>query len=741
MADRIKGLTLQINGDTTKLSSALKGVNGELRDTQNALKDVDKLLQMDPKNVELLQQKQDLLNKAISDTNDKLKTLKEAQAQMKAQGVDESSKAYQNLEREIIATKQSVGKLEKSAKECNAEMQKTTSAADKMANAAGKVSEKAAQVAEKTKALSAAAGGVVVALGGMAVKAAQNADELNTMAKQSGLSTEALQKMSYAADLVDVDVETITGAVKKMKKGLDSNADAFEKIGVATKNANGEYRDTESIFYDVIEALGNIENETERDIVAMDLFGKSADELAGIIDDGGAAMKALGEEAQNKGLIISQEELDKANDLNDTLDRLKATVAGSLGQAAIAAAEALAPVLEVVAGVIEKIAGFISQLSPETVQIVAIIATVIAAISPVAALIAKVSGAISAIIPVITTLNTVIAANPVVLTIMGIVAAVALLVAAGVAIVKHWDEIKEAASKFMNAVSETFGKIKDAVVGKFNEIKEKTAEIFGNIKDKISEKWNAIKEKTSETVSNIKNAVSEKFNAVKDTATKVLTATKEVAAARLSAIKSAFEKNGGGIKGTMAAAWEGIKGYFTDGFKVLDKLTGGKLSDLGGMIKDKILGIVNSAKEWGADMINGYVDGIKNTINKVKDAVGNVAETIRSFLHFSEPDKGPLSDASTYMPDFMELLSQGIMDNLDKLNAPLTALSNKIESGARVDVNYNDSALTGRLDNINNSILRGGNTVVKVELAPNISNLFRTLKAEELRQAKALGGI
>ena len=140
MADRIKGLTLQINGDTTKLSSALKGVNGELRDTQNALKDVDKLLQMDPKNVELLQQKQDLLNKAISDTNDKLKTLKEAQAQMKAQGVDDSSKAYQNLEREIIATEQSVGKLEKSAKECNAEMQKTTSAADKMANAAGKVS-------------------------------------------------------------------------------------------------------------------------------------------------------------------------------------------------------------------------------------------------------------------------------------------------------------------------------------------------------------------------------------------------------------------------------------------------------------------------------------------------------------------------------------------------------------------------------------------------------------------------
>lgn len=719
MADRIKGLTLQINGDTTKLSSALKGVNGELRDTQAALKDVDKLLKMDPQNTELLKQKQELLSKAIGDTAEKLKTLKEAQAQMKAEGVDENSKAYQNLEREIIETEQSLGSLQKSAKKANEEMQKAGSAAEKMATASKKISEGAAKVADKTKALSAAAGGVVAALGGMAVKAAQNADELETLSKKSGLSTEALQKMQYAADLVDVDVSTITGAVTKMKKGLDSNAKAFEEIGVATRDANGEYRNTEDIFYDVIEALGKIENETERDIVAMGIFGKSADELAGIIDDGGKAMKALGDEAKDKGLIVSQEDLDKANALNDTLDKLKATVAGSLGQAAVSAAEALAPVLETLAGVVAEIAGYISKLSPDTIKIIAIIAGAIAVISPVASLIATIASTISTVIPLITSLNAVIAANPIVLTIAGIVAAITALTIAGVALYKHWDEIKAKAKELWEGLKEKFTAIKDAAVEKFEAMKEKCSNAFENIKTAAKEKFEAAKNAMQTAATAAKDAVQEKLNNIKD----------------------AFERNGGGIKGATMAAWEGIKGYYTAGFSFVNKLTGGKLGEIVSMFKDKFTEVINSAKTWGQDLINNFVQGIKDKISAVKDAVVNVAQTIADFLHFSVPDKGPLADAMTYMPDFMKLLSEGINENLYRLNQPLDALSSKISNSAQVDVNYNDSALTGRLDTINNSILQGTQSIVKVELAPNISNLFRVLQAEGYRQAKALGGI
>ena len=108
---RIKGITIEIGGDTTPLQKALSGVNKDLKQTQSALRDVNKLLKLDPKNTELLRQKQELLGKAIGDSEEKLAKLKEASEQMKAAGVDKNSEQYQGLQREIIATEQEIKKL------------------------------------------------------------------------------------------------------------------------------------------------------------------------------------------------------------------------------------------------------------------------------------------------------------------------------------------------------------------------------------------------------------------------------------------------------------------------------------------------------------------------------------------------------------------------------------------------------------------------------------------------------
>lgn len=113
MADRIKGITIEIGGDTTKLQSALKDVNSTLKSTQSQLKDVDKLLKLDPTNTELLRQKQAALGTEIAATREKLQKLKDAQAQMDASGVDKNSQEYQALQREIIATEQQLKDLEK----------------------------------------------------------------------------------------------------------------------------------------------------------------------------------------------------------------------------------------------------------------------------------------------------------------------------------------------------------------------------------------------------------------------------------------------------------------------------------------------------------------------------------------------------------------------------------------------------------------------------------------------------
>ena len=711
MADRIKGLTIEIDGNTTKLSKALEGVNKDIKQTQTQLKDVEKLLKVDPGNIELLRQKQQLLAKAVDETKEKLQKLKDAQAQMDASGVDKTSADYQALQREIIATEKSLKDLQTAAANSNATMQKISQTAKEFSDNANKV-------ANATKGLSSAAAGGLVALGGMAVKAGQDADELNTLAKQTGLSTEALQKMSYAADLIDVDLGTITNAVKKMKKGLDKNADTFEQIGVAVKDANGEYRATEDIFNDTVEALGKISNETERDIIAMDLFGASADELAGILDDGGKALKELGDEASSKGLIISQEDLDAANELNDTLDKLKAQLSGSFGQAAVKVAEALTPVLEKVAEVIMKISEKLAELDPDTVTMIATILAVIAAISPIASIIAGIAQAISVITPIIAAVNAVIAANPIVLIIMGIIAAIALLVMAVKEIIENWDNIKAGALIVWETVSGAFTKIKDAVVGAFNTVKDT---VVG-------------------ALDTVKTAASEKFNAVKEGAQVALNAAKEVAYEKLAAIKKAFDENGGGIKGTMAAAWEGIKGAYTAGFSFIDKLTGGKLSEIKDMIFSKFGEIIASAKNWGKDLIQNLIDGILGMVGKVKDAIGKVADTIASFIHFSVPDEGPLAKANTFMPDFMNLLSKGIEDNLYKVQDSMNELSSTLVPQTNVNVNYNDSAVTSRLDNIGESLNRDTAPVpVTVVLQGDAQGIFKLVQSQNVVYKKSTG--
>lgn len=710
MADRIKGLTIEIDGNTTKLSKALEGVNKDIKTTQTQLKDVEKLLKLDPGNIDLLRQKEELLNKAVEDTSEKLGKLKEAQAQMDAAGVDKSTSEYQALQREIVATENSLKDLQKEAKTSNAELAK-------IGETAKKVGEGAANVASATKGLSTAAGGALVALGGIAVKAGQDADELLTMSKQTGLSTDALQKFSYAADLIDVDLNSITGAVTKMKKGLDSNAKAFEAIGVQVKDANGEYRDTEDIFNDTIAALSGIENETERDIAAMNIFGKSADELAGLIDDGGAAMRALGEEAQNSGAIISEDDLKKAGEFNDSLDKIKAQLSGSFGQAAVKVLEALTPVLETVAGIITSISEKLSTLSPETIQIIAVVAGIIAAISPIAGIISGIATAISVITPIIAAVNAVIAANPVVLIIMAIIAAIGLLVVAVKAIIEHWDQIKAKAQEIWGAVVEKFTAIKDAVVEKFNAVKEKVSEVFNNIKD----------------------AAAEKFNAVKEGIGTALNTAKEVAREKLGNMKKAFEENGGGIKGAMAATWEGVKGYYSAGFNFIDKLTGGKLTE----IKDKIFGkfkeIINAAKDWGKDLIQNLINGITGMIDKVKDAVGNIAQTIKDFLGFSEPDEGPLSNFHTFMPDMIDLMTKGIDENLYKVQDAMTNLAGTMVPDTNVNVNYDDRGVTSRLDSIGQSLGQPQPVAVQVVLEGDANGIFRAVRAENDLYIKSTG--
>lgn len=357
MAGTIKGMTIEIGGNTAPLEQALKSANKEINATQKELNQVNKLLKLDPTNVELLKQKQQLLGQQIGQTTTKLDALKQAQAKLDEEikkGGNVNQEEYRKLGREIAVAESSLSKLKDEAKACHPELAKVQEALKKTAEVAGTIGKGVLDLTVNgVKALGTAS----IASAGAIFKLAQNAgalaDDLNTLSATTGLSTQELQEFQYASDLIDVSVETLAGALKKTttsmisaQSGTGASAEAFKKLGVSVTDAQGNLRDNNDVFQDAIKALGNVANETERDALAMQIFGKSATELNPLIEGGIDSLAEMATQANDLGLILSQEALDGANAFNDQLDILKANGRNTMQVIGTEIASELTPAME-----------------------------------------------------------------------------------------------------------------------------------------------------------------------------------------------------------------------------------------------------------------------------------------------------------------------------------------------------------------------------------------------------------
>lgn len=489
MAGNVKGITITFRGDTTQLSKAINQMRGEAKGLDKELGYIKTALKFDPKNVDLLKQKMTLLKESTSKSKKDIEDLKKALDEMKANGVDQTSAEYRELEREIAIAEAKQKSLNKEIRKLEASTSTLGQTSQKMADFGNAVTT----VGESLRGLSMVAGAVDLALAGLTVKAGQTADDLNTMSKVTGISTEELQKYKYSADLLDVSVETIAKSQTKMKKsmysaqqGSKTMADAFAKLGVSIEDSNGNLRSQDEVFTESIKALGQMSNETERDALAMQIFGKSASELNPLIEDNGETFERVAQIFANNGLeVVDQETIDKANQFQDALDTLKAAGMATLSTLGMQLAGFLAPAMEKIAGAIEKIMGWLSKLDPAVLTIIGIIAGVVAVVAPLLIMIGKVAMGISAIMSLASTLGVTLSAT--LLPTIGIVAgAIAALIAVGVLLYKNWDTIKEYAGIVANWVVEKFTALRDGIVSIFNSIKNTVVSVWNAIKTAIT---------------------------------------------------------------------------------------------------------------------------------------------------------------------------------------------------------------------------------------------------------------
>ena len=645
MAGRIAGITIDIDGNTSKLQDSLKKLDGTLRNTQNNLKDVNKLLKLDPGNTELLVQKQKNLQTAISGTKDRLEQLENAWAE--GDGTPDEMDA---LKREIIATVQELKNLEDEYKAFGSVgAQKVAAVGRSMQDVGGKVEG----VGQKLAPLSAAAAGIVTSLAGLGYAAITGADDLNTLAKQTGLSTAEIQKMQYASDLVDVSFDSIAGALRKLKSKMDPANETFKQLGVSVTNADGSLRDSTTVFYDAIDALSKIENETERDQVAMELFGKSADELAGIIDDGGAAMKQFGKDAEDLGLILDQETLDSLNEMNDTIDTLKARFTKAFAKLGATVAKVFGPALEKAADFAQKLSDKIANLSPEQVKLASTIAGVVAVIAPltigIGNVVRKVGDVMTKAPQILSTVKGITGAlSPTGLMIAGIAAAA---VALGVVIYKNWDKIKAWTQEMGDKIAGIWSTVKESVSNAVNGLRDAVSTAWENIKTAVSNSefiqgvvaawegvktgvetvvnglvtgvtaaWTTLRTGVTSAVTRLKARITSTWNAIKTGVTNAVTNIQSAVTEKWEAVTSGVSTAATTIKTTVLNTWNAIKSGVTS-----------KVSAIVSSITSKF----NAAKATVTGIFNGIKSAISTAIEGAKSAVSTAIEAIKGFFNFT----------------------------------------------------------------------------------------------------------
>ena len=596
-SSRVKGITIKIGGDVSGLDKALQKVNKEINDTQAKLKDVKRLLRLDPGNTELLRQKQELLSKAVGETKDKLEQLKDAEKQLKDSGIDENSAQFQSLRREIIETESSLDDLTRAANQSNTALEKIGATADKVASGAQEVADATAGISRTAQAGLAAAAAATVKIvdsyadyeqliGGVETLFKGDAKTLvnsaNNAYKTAGLSANAYMETAtgFAASLVSSLGGDTRKAVEMADMAITDMADNANKMGSDIQSIQNAYQGFAKQNYTMLDNLklgfGGTKEEMQRLL-------EEAEALSGVKYDIGNyadivnAIHVIQTEMGITGTTAKEAE----GTISGSIAAFKASVSNLLAGMGDANADVgqltdnMIAAFQTMAGNIIPILQNIWDHLPGGAKFALIGMGAVAAISPVAGAIANIGGAVSMLIKILPAVSgglssifgavtSFVAANPIVLIIAAIVALVALIATKG-------DEIQALLQKlddwlqgvFARDWTEVFGPVLGGILNGF----------FANVKAV----WDSIKQT---------------FDGIIDFIRGVFT-------------------------GDWQRAWEGVKEIF-----------GGVFKGLTALAKAPVNGIIA--------LLNGAINGI----NKMIDALNS--------LHFSIPDWVPFLGGKSF---------------------------------------------------------------------------------------------
>lgn len=385
---------IKLDGER-EYKAALAEINGGLKVLKSELNLASEQFRDNAGSVEALTKKNDILERSILTQQEKIEKLKES-LQYSAREYGESSEKTNGWKVALNNAEAELSKMQRELDQNTDAIKKMTPPLDKVKKALAETKEQgggvkaalanlkeefslntdsakglgtaltdiagqfgiqlpdgAAKAAEALNGINAGAALAVTVLGllaaaivkvekqliSMTKESAAYADNILTLSLTTGQTTDQLQEFSYASELIDVSLDTLQGSLTKLTNNMQDTANgtgnaqaAFQQLGVSVTDADGHLRSANDVFYDAIDALGDVTNATERDALAMDIFGRSAQDLNPLIVQGADTLREYAQEAHDMGYVLDNDALAALGAVDDAYQRLQKTQEGVKNQ-------------------------------------------------------------------------------------------------------------------------------------------------------------------------------------------------------------------------------------------------------------------------------------------------------------------------------------------------------------------------------------------------------------------------
>jgi len=753
MASNIKGITIEIGGNTSKLQDALKGVNKTIYSCNSELKQLNQALKLDPKNTELLAQKQDVLKKNIEATTSKLNDLKTAQKQMGDYNslTEEQKENYRALSVEITKTESNLKGLNQELKETkNIKLEYLKEGFEKFANAAKKAAEVAAV---SIAAIGTAAVASAKKIWNLAKETADYGDTIDKNSQKVGMSTTAYQQWDYAMKIAGTSMEDCTVGMKTLAKQADSAAkggknasEAFKKLGISTEDLNKKSR--QDIFYDVVVGLQQYGDSAERAALASQLLGKSGQNLTPLFNMTEDELIEVMNDTEKYGMIMSKDAVKASADFQDSLTKLKGTLNGvknsMMGDFLPSLTMVMNGLSDIFAGVdggsdklksgIDGILGNVDQMIPKVIDFLTTIADVVLQNAPmIIESLAK--GILNAIPKLLPTISKVILSIVQSLTKMlpdilkmgiqvivelakGIAEALPELIPAIVeAIMTMVDTLLDNIDLLIDAAIQLIMALAEGLINALPILIEKIPTIIEKLVDAIVRNLPKLIEAAIKLVIMLAKGILENLGPLLEAAVKIVIA---LAKGIVDALGKIFE-----------LGWDIIKSLI-DG--LADNIS--KLWDwareLPGKIKDKIIEGIGKIKDVGKELINGLINGMKEGWEKLKNGVadlgGKVVDKFKKVFGIHSPSRVMKEEIGKNLGLG---LVEGIEETEKQVNDAMSQLASGIDASVNPTINptANSNPLIIQIENFNNT------------RESDIESLAQELEFYRRNSALAKGGI